>query len=54
MVRRSEGLSSRHKKILKFLKKFQEENGYSPISPRRPFWRAVCTACVVKSGRASA
>jgi len=30
MVRRSEGLSSRHKKILRFLEKFQEENGYSP------------------------
>ena len=30
MVRKSEGLSKRHKLILKFLKKFQEENGYSP------------------------
>ena len=30
MARRSEGLSKRHQKILKFLSKFQEENGYSP------------------------
>lgn len=30
MVRKSEGLSSRHKKILRFLEKFQEDNGYSP------------------------
>ena len=30
MARRSEGLSKRHQKILKFLAKFQEENGYSP------------------------
>lgn len=30
MARRSEGLSKRHKKILKFLAEFQEENGYSP------------------------
>lgn len=30
MARRSEGLSKRHQKILDFLAKFQEENGYSP------------------------
>lgn len=30
MVRKSEGLSKRHQKILKFLEGFQEENGYSP------------------------
>ncbi len=30
MARRSEGLSKRHEKILSFLTKFQEENGYSP------------------------
>jgi len=30
MVRKSEGLSKRHRLILKFLEKFQEENGYSP------------------------
>ncbi len=30
MARRSEGLSKRHQKILKFLEKFQKENGYSP------------------------
>lgn len=30
MSRRSEGLSKRHQKILSFLNKFQEENGYSP------------------------
>lgn len=30
MSRRSEGLSKRHQKILTFLNKFQEENGYSP------------------------
>ncbi len=30
MSRRSEGLSKRHQKILAFLNKFQEENGYSP------------------------
>ena len=30
MARRSEGLSKRHQKILKFLAKFQDENGYSP------------------------
>ena len=30
MARRSEGLSKRHQKILKFLEKFQDENGYSP------------------------
>ena len=30
MARRSEGLSKRHRKILKFLENFQEENGYSP------------------------
>ena len=30
MARRSEGLSKRHQKILKFLAKFQEDNGYSP------------------------
>lgn len=30
MARRSEGLSKRHQKILKFLAKFQNENGYSP------------------------
>ena len=30
MARRSEGLSKRHQKILKFLARFQEENGYSP------------------------
>ncbi len=30
MVRKSEGLSKRHQLILKFLAKFQEQNGYSP------------------------
>ncbi len=30
MARRSEGLSERHRKILAFLVRFQEENGYSP------------------------
>ena len=30
MARRSEGLSKRHQKILKFLEIFQDENGYSP------------------------
>ena len=30
MARRSEGLSKRHQKILKFLYQFQEDNGYSP------------------------
>ena len=30
MVRKSEGLSKRQEKILKFLVKFQGENGYSP------------------------
>jgi len=30
MVRRSEGLSERHKKILAFLSQFQQNNGYSP------------------------
>ena len=30
MVRRSEGLSERHKKILTFLSQFQQNNGYSP------------------------
>lgn len=30
MARRSEGLSDRHKKIMAFLSKFQEDNGYSP------------------------
>jgi len=30
MVRKSEGLSKRHKLILKFLAEFQEKNGYSP------------------------
>jgi len=30
MARRSEGLSKRHKNILRFLEKFQAENGYSP------------------------
>lgn len=30
MARRTEGLSERHKKILAFLTKFQENNGYSP------------------------
>ena len=30
MARRSEGLSKRHEKILSFLTKFQESNGYSP------------------------
>ncbi|HHY89867.1 MAG TPA: transcriptional repressor LexA [Chloroflexi bacterium] len=30
MARRSEGLSDRHRKIMQFLEKFQEENGYSP------------------------
>jgi repressor LexA len=30
MVRKSEGLSKRHELILKFLEKFQDENGYSP------------------------
>jgi len=30
MARRSEGLSNRHKKIIKFLTEFQENSGYSP------------------------
>jgi len=30
MVRKSEGLSKRQEKILKFLAKFQDDNGYSP------------------------
>jgi repressor LexA len=30
MARRSEGLSERHRKIMEFLTKFQESNGYSP------------------------
>jgi len=30
MARKSEGLSKRHKMILKFLAEFQEQNGYSP------------------------
>lgn len=30
MTRRSQGLSERHQKIMEFLTKFQEENGYSP------------------------
>ena len=30
MARRSEGLSKRHKKVLRFLEKFQADNGYSP------------------------
>jgi len=30
MARRSQGLSERHRKILDFLTRFQEENGYSP------------------------
>jgi len=30
MARRSEGLSERHRKIMNFLEKFQDENGYSP------------------------
>lgn len=30
MARRSQGLSERHRKILDFLIRFQEENGYSP------------------------
>ena len=30
MVRRSEGLSERHRKILKFVGEYQEKNGYSP------------------------
>jgi len=30
MVRKSEGLSKRHRKILAFLETFQENNGYSP------------------------
>ncbi|MEW6505016.1 MAG: transcriptional repressor LexA [Chloroflexota bacterium] len=30
MARRSQGLSERHRKILEFLTRFQEENGYSP------------------------
>lgn len=30
MVRKSDGLSKRHELILKFLSKFQDENGYSP------------------------
>jgi len=30
MARRNEGLSNRHKKILKFLTEFQNKNGYSP------------------------
>ena len=30
MARKSEGLSNRHKKIIKFLTEFQENSGYSP------------------------
>ena len=30
MTRRSQGLSERHRKIMEFLTKFQETNGYSP------------------------
>jgi repressor LexA len=30
MARRSQGLSERHRKIMEFLTKFQETNGYSP------------------------
>jgi repressor LexA len=30
MARRSEGMSERHRKIMEFLTKFQETNGYSP------------------------
>jgi len=30
MARKRAGLSERHKKILKFLKQFQAENGYPP------------------------
>ncbi len=30
MARRSPGLSERHRKIMQFLTKFQDENGYSP------------------------
>lgn len=30
MARRSEGLSERHRKIMEFLGRFQESNGYSP------------------------
>ena len=30
MVRKSDGLSKRHQMILKFLSKFQDQNGYSP------------------------
>ncbi len=30
MARRSPGLSERHRKIMEFLTKFQDENGYSP------------------------
>jgi repressor LexA len=30
MARRSEGLSERHRKIMEFLTKFQDSNGYSP------------------------
>ena len=30
MVRKTEGLSKRHRMILKFLTKFQDQNGYSP------------------------
>lgn len=30
MARKSEGLGSRHKKIMRFLVEFQDENGYSP------------------------
>jgi repressor LexA len=30
MARKSEGLGNRHKKIMKFLVEFQEQNGYSP------------------------
>ena len=30
MARRSQGLSERHRKIMEFLTKFQENNGYSP------------------------
>src|SRR5665647_2655244 len=30
MARRSEGLSERHRKIMEFLTRFQEQNGYCP------------------------
>ncbi|MBP8857927.1 MAG: hypothetical protein KBG60_09830, partial [Anaerolineaceae bacterium] len=30
MARKSAGISDRHRKIMEFLMKFQDENGYSP------------------------